>query len=139
MRVRFRRGHGARDNDVLSGLQADLELLREENVRLKADRQRVPDASRVAEDMRELSESARQRDTAADDAWHVLTEALVIRETLLDACQGIEHAMATVASRLRALAPSETAELETAGLADRETGNGKTNGSAWTAVQSLTA
>ena len=106
MKVRLWRGQTTRDDEVLAALQGELGLLREENARLQAERGRPLDPGRVADDVRVLAAAAGQVDACGDDAWHVLTEALVLREALLDLCQGVELAMVTLADRLQALAPS---------------------------------
>lgn len=97
---------GSSDDDALGALQAELALLREENARLKVERQRRPDAGHVVERLREIAAVTGRLDDFGDDAWHVLTETVVIRETLLDVCREIEHAMVNLQNRLSSTTPA---------------------------------
>jgi hypothetical protein len=85
--------------------EADLELqvmlLREENARLKAGRHRPSDVGTMIDELR-LVASAEEGDLL-DDAWSLLSECLVIREGLSQACVEIENAVGSVRQRLATL------------------------------------
>ncbi len=73
----------AHDQDPLRRLEAELQ-------RPGAER---PDVERLHEQARSLLE----------EAWSLVTECLVMRDGLLDACREIEHTMGAVHRRLAAL------------------------------------
>jgi len=127
VKVWLKRGQPARDDEVLAVLQGELELLREENARLQAERGLPLDPGRLSGDARALVTAAEQADSAGDEAWHVLTEALVMREALLDVCQGVELAMVSLGDRLRTLAPSAALALDSS-CADGDQGHSHGNG-----------
>jgi len=105
LRFAGRRSEGV-DAAALAELEAELALLREENARLKVERHRTPDSGQVIDRMRSLVEAAENSEQAADDAWHSLTEALVLRETLLDVCREVASAMGAMERRLASIQPS---------------------------------
>ena len=102
-RIRLRRRGASGNPEVIAALEAEVELLQDENAYLKAERQRGPDSARVVDELRALSGAIGEGDSSADEAWHVLVELLVIREGLLEVCQQIVPAMVAVERRLSAM------------------------------------
>ena len=80
-------------------LRLQLMLLREENARLKAARHQPPSPGTVIDRVRMLSTPATEAEQA-DDAWSVLADCLVIRESLDQACVEIQRAISSVRDRL---------------------------------------
>jgi hypothetical protein len=111
-RRRFRRRrsdqHGAAHTDPIEDALAELVLLREENARLKAARHQVPSFGHVVGQMRALPDLERAED-AADEAAEMLAEVVVLRDSLLEVCEELERAMASVRARLYRLGNDETA------------------------------
>jgi hypothetical protein len=110
-RRRFRRRrpvkHGATGADPIEDALAELVLLREENARLKAARHQVPSFGHVVGQMRAMPDLERAED-AADEAAEMLAEVVVLRDSLLEVCQELERAMASVRARLHRLGGDET-------------------------------
>jgi hypothetical protein len=110
--ARFRAGFGRfRPVDAAAAGEADQQpdvaiqimLLREENARLKAAQHRPPDVGTLIDQMREAA-AQKGEGEVLDEAWSVLTECLVIREGLEQACLEIQVAVAALQGRLRDLA-----------------------------------
>jgi hypothetical protein len=80
-------------------LRLQLMLLREENARLKAARHQPPSPGTAIDRVRMLSTPATEAEQA-DDAWSVLADCLVIRESLDQACVEIQRAISSVRDRL---------------------------------------
>jgi hypothetical protein len=80
-------------------LRLQLMLLREENARLKAARHQPPSPGTAIDRVRMLSTPATDAEQA-DDAWSVLADCLVIRESLDQACVEIQRAISSVRDRL---------------------------------------
>jgi hypothetical protein len=94
---------GGTEAELVQALDAEVTLLREENARLRSARESAADPGQI---ISRLSELPGPQDDAdhGDDAWHVLTAGLVLRDTLLEVCAGIAQAMAVQEERLHALA-----------------------------------
>jgi hypothetical protein len=92
---------GSLDDEAEMRLQ--LMLLREENARLKAARHQPPSAGTAIDRVRMLSTPATEAEQA-DDAWSVLADCLVIRESLDQACVEIQRAISSVRDRLDGIA-----------------------------------
>jgi hypothetical protein len=82
----------------LLALEAELELLREANARLTAERGRPPDAGTLVERLRAASaggDDARTPQAAGaahgDAAWDALTRVAALREALLVICVELEQ------------------------------------------------
>jgi hypothetical protein len=110
-----------RSGDIVDALEADALLLREENARLRVKLEAPPNVGHVIERLRALptpaatpaeehgpanQEHAEQAEQA-DEALHVLTEAIVMRNALLEVCGEIGQVMAGLEARLAALTPSD--------------------------------
>ena len=110
-RRRFRRRradqNGAAHADPIEDALAELVLLREENARLKAARHQVPSFGHVVGQMRAMPDLERAED-AADEAAEMLAEVVVLRDSLLEVCEELERAMASVRARLHRLGSEET-------------------------------
>jgi len=89
-------------NEV-SDLKLEVMLLREENARLKAQSHRPSDVDTLVEHMRRLGAEKGDAEIV-DEAWTLLSECLVIREGLEQACAEIQGAIGAVQGRLRNLA-----------------------------------
>jgi hypothetical protein len=100
---RFRRRRtdrpGAAGADPIADALAELVLLREENARLKAARHQEPSFGGVVGQMRAMRDLERAED-AADDTAEMLAEVVVLRDSLLEVCEELERAMASVRARL---------------------------------------
>ncbi|MGO9752496.1 MAG: hypothetical protein ACLP8S_00655 [Solirubrobacteraceae bacterium] len=88
--------------DDFEAAEAELMLLREENARLKAQLHRPSDVGTLIEQLRRLA--AESGSEALDDVWSLLSECLVIREGLDQACTEIQAAIGDVKRRLARLA-----------------------------------
>lgn len=86
-------------------LEADAMLLREENARLRVKLEQPPDVGHVIERLRAISAYPTSEDS--DDAWQLLTEAIVMRNALIEVCREIGQAMGALEARLSFLEPPE--------------------------------
>jgi hypothetical protein len=86
-------------------LEQELMLLQEENARLKVGRHRPSDIGTLIDQLRLVAGDEGEAD-ASDEAWSILTECLVMREGLEQACTEIETAIGAVRRRLGTLAVS---------------------------------
>jgi hypothetical protein len=104
---RFRGDADAQDHsnslDEEAELRLQVMLLREENARLKEARHRPPDVGTLIDRLRLIAEQKGESETL-DEAWTLLSECLVIREELVQACTEIGAAIGVVHERLRNLA-----------------------------------
>lgn len=115
---RLKRRSEGRSGEILGALEADALLLREENARLRVKLEAPPTVGHVIERLRALPSpcaapaEARHRPMTGeqaeqgDEALHVLTEALVMRNALVEVCSEIGQVMAGLEARLAALTPS---------------------------------
>src|SRR3954454_11991361 len=87
-RFRSSAGRAAGDAGYLESIQSELVLLREENARLRFQRAQPPDADSMIERLKALSVASPSEDHR-DEAWHLVSEALVMREVLIDVCKEI--------------------------------------------------
>jgi hypothetical protein len=103
-----------RNGALTEALEADALLLREENARLRVKLEAAPDAGAVIERLRALPKPATQPSggdhttsgnnaDSGDDTWQMLTEVLVMRNSLIDLCRQIGEVMAGLESSLEAL------------------------------------
>ena len=106
---RFRRARGDAhpapgDNAAQDELALKLQvmLLSEENARLKSERHRPSDVGTLIDQMRELGDQEGPGEVL-DEAWTMLSECLVIRQGLEQACVEIQAAIAGVRERLGSL------------------------------------
>jgi hypothetical protein len=106
---RFRRARGdahstAADSAAQDELALKLQvmLLSEENARLKAERHRPSDIGTLIDQMRGLGDQEGPGEVL-DEAWTMLSECLVIRQGLEQACAEIQLAIAGVQRRLGSL------------------------------------
>ena len=110
VRLRFRRRRTDQPGaaDPIADALAELVLLREENARLKAARHQVSSFDNVIGRMRALPGLELAED-AADEAAEMLTEVVVLRDSLLEVCEELERAMVSVRARLHRVGSDETA------------------------------
>jgi hypothetical protein len=102
-RLRFTSRRPQERNGELDALQADALLLREENASLRVKLERSPDAGSVIERVRTVSASLTHGD-GEDDAMQLYSEAIVMRNTLMEVCREIGQAMVSLEARLNSLA-----------------------------------
>jgi hypothetical protein len=103
-------------DERVDALEADALLLREENARLRVKLVAPPNVGHVIERLRALPSpstpeeehdpSDQEQAEQADEALHVLTEAIVMRNALLEVCSEIGQVMAGLEARLAELTPS---------------------------------
>jgi hypothetical protein len=93
-------GDSAAQDEIALKLQ--VMLLSEENARLKAERHRPSDVGTLIDQMRELGAQEGPGEVL-DEAWTMLSECLVIRQGLEQACAEIQLAIAGVRERLGSL------------------------------------
>ena len=84
----------------------ELELLRYENAMLRAEQQRTLSLGKAGERSRErLANVVTSGTDEGDDAWSALTEASVLRDTLLAVCQDLQNALRHVQVQLSSGVP----------------------------------
>jgi len=100
--------------EQLGELEREVALLREENARLKLARERAGNRP-VNERVRAALPPPRSGEEAdGEDPWEVLTEGMLLRDALLDACDELERGARELRMRLETLLPSaEGAALRT--------------------------
>ena len=100
--VRLRRDHAVKlKDDALSASELKLEamLLREENLRLKAERHRPLDLGALIEGLRAMAEVDVWPETT-DDGWTTLSDCLVLREGLRQAALELEATIQAIKGNL---------------------------------------
>jgi hypothetical protein len=102
-RFRSSAGRSGSDAGYLESIQTELVLLREENARLRFQRAQPPDADSMIERLKALSVAQSPSEDHRDEAWHLVSEALVMREVLIDVCKEIGQTMITLQTRLSEL------------------------------------
>jgi hypothetical protein len=100
----LRRGTARDASFTRDDIASELTLLREENLRLRLERQRLIGVGRAVDHMREMSAVPDADDDAGDDAWQVLAQALALRDAVLDICGEVEKAMGNLRRQLDAYA-----------------------------------
>ena len=90
-------------------------LLREENARLKAARHQPASPGTAIDRVGMLSTPATEAEQA-DDAWSVLADCMVIRESLDQACVEIQRAISSVRDRLDGIADQIDGSTSVAGV-----------------------
>jgi hypothetical protein len=104
--LRKRLEHGS-DQTLVETLHAEILLLREENAQLRTKLERAPELGDVVEQMRAFTVRTGTTEDAGDHAWHLLTEAVVVRDSLVDLCRRTSEAMGTLEDRLQELDPAQ--------------------------------
>jgi len=96
---------GRADGEQLEQLERELMLLREENARLKVGREQAAERP-VNERVRAaLPALRREDDPDGDEPWAVLTECMLLRDGLVDACRELERGARELRGRLETLLP----------------------------------
>ena len=103
-RLRSIGGRSGVDVGYLERVESELVLLREENARLRLERAQRPDAGSMIERLKTLSADQSPTHDHRDEAWHLVSEALVMRDVLIDVCKEIGQTTITLQTRLSALA-----------------------------------
>lgn len=89
--------------DLAAALHAEVVLLREENARLKSHDERGLGA--LLARARVQRTRAASPDDLGDSAADLFVEGMVMRESLLEACEEITRSLAVVEAKLRQLGP----------------------------------
>jgi hypothetical protein len=107
-------------------LEADALLLREENARLRVKLEASPDMGRVIERLRAMpapQSSNGSEPDPAEDAWQMLTDVIVMRNSLIDICREMGQVMANLEQSLEAIStPDESVGGEAAVNGTRRNG-----------------
>lgn len=99
---------------TILALRSELVSLREENARLRMANHGQPGIHQTIDRLRCATKdhlvTGQEADLAeeADHLWHVLAEAVVIREGLLSACRDLSNAATSLEGRLQNLIPQLT-------------------------------
>lgn len=109
-RRRLERFRGLGDAEIVPGslddeseLRLQVMSLREENARLKAGRHQPAGAGSTIDRIRLLSSQVTSQEAAANDAWSLLTDCLIIREGLQQVCLEMQQTIGVIQERLAAL------------------------------------
>jgi hypothetical protein len=95
--------------ETLEQLEREVTLLREENARLKVARERADPP--VNERVRAMLSSPGGEDSLdADEPWEILTECMLLRDGLVDACRELERGARELRGRLETLLPNTEGE-----------------------------
>jgi len=110
---RWLRGSGATEEagsgEAVDQLEREVTLLREENARLKVARERAdPPVNERVRAM--LSAPPGEGGLDADEPWEVLTECMLLRDGLVDACRELERGARELRGRLETLLPNAEGE-----------------------------
>ncbi|HEX4804459.1 MAG TPA: hypothetical protein VFU94_01045 [Conexibacter sp.] len=100
--------------ELVEELEREVALLREENARLRVGRERIgerPVNARVRDTLALLRSQERADDV--DEPWELLTECMLMRDSLADACRELERGARELRQRLETILPgSEGARAE---------------------------
>ncbi len=113
-RAAGRPGGGAPPPELLEELEREVALLREENARLRVGHERTGERP-VNARVRDLLPLLRTQDGAedVDEPWALLTECMLMRDSLADACRELERGARELRRRLETILPgSEGARAE---------------------------
>jgi hypothetical protein len=91
--------------EQLDQLEQEVALLREENARLKMGRQQAGERP-VNERVRAAFPTLGEDGADADEPWEVLTECMLLRDGLVDACRELERGARELRARLETLLPN---------------------------------
>lgn len=109
--------HEDAPTELVEQLEQEVALLREENARLRVARERTADRP-VNERVRDMLPLLRAQANGADEddgdePWELLTECMLMRDSLADACWEIERGARELRRRLESILPgSEGARAE---------------------------
>jgi hypothetical protein len=117
LRVAGRGADRSASAELMDELERELALLREENACLKVSRERAADRP-LNERMRHALAPRHEPDPAGDEPWQVLTECMLLRDGLLDACRELERGARELRERLEAIPPSGEAASRDPRLSD---------------------
>lgn len=103
--------------EVAEQLEREVTLLREENARLKVARERAdPPVNERVRAM--LSATPGEGGLDADEPWEILTECMLLRDGLVDACRELERGARELRGRLETLLPNAEGEAPAARASD---------------------
>lgn len=99
----------AAPGEAVEQLEREVTLLREENARLKVARERADPP--VNERVRAMLAAPRgEGGLDEDEPWEVLTECMLLRDGLVDACRELERGARELRMRLETLLPNAEGE-----------------------------
>lgn len=111
---------GAEDTgpgEEVDQLEREVTLLREENARLKVARERAdPPVNERVRAM--LAATPGEGGLDADEPWEILTECMLLRDGLVDACRELERGARELRGRLETLLPNAEGEGSVARSSD---------------------
>lgn len=91
---------GTRADRHAAALEVELELLRDENMRLRLERQRLLGAAKSAQKVKELLGASGRAADDADEAWQALADTSALRDTILAVIGEVQQAMNTARQQL---------------------------------------
>ena len=113
MKVFSRATAGSTSISAVDALRAELQLLREENARLRVQAHKAQSGGRSVYQLASLREEADQLAAlqhvskraadATDDAWQTFADAIVMRDALLEVCDELIGLTERLRARLEAL------------------------------------
>jgi hypothetical protein len=104
LRVAGGEGKDATASEQLAELEREVTLLREENARLKVAREHAGD--RPVNERVRAALPRREEDPDGDEPWEILTECMLLRDGLVDACRELERGARELRGRLETLLPN---------------------------------
>ena len=87
-------------------MRAEIKLVRDENLRLRMERQRALSSSRGAERIEQLRSALVEADEN-DDLWQALAHTTAIRDNLLAACTELRLTIAAIERQLADTTPAQ--------------------------------
>lgn len=121
---------GLVNNPYVEDLQAELERLRDENMRLRLDRQRMLGAASSADRVRELADAMRSAADSTDDTWQVLADSEALRDELIDVVAEVRRAMSAAEERLLSGTPATELDRRSRDRRRTEDDNGRDHAAA---------
>jgi hypothetical protein len=94
---------GTSHNPRAAAAEAELAYLRAENARLRFERDQGPDAGATIGQLKSPSAAQPPDENLHDEAWHIASETLVMRDVLIDVCKEIGQTTVILQTRLSAL------------------------------------
>ncbi|MCU1458202.1 MAG: hypothetical protein JWL73_2294 [Actinomycetia bacterium] len=91
---------------VIAAMQSELALLRDENAQLRLERQQHATPAVSAGRLTSLVDAMSRGVDAEEAEWSALSEALVLRESLVSVCDELERTIGAVRRQLQTETPS---------------------------------
>lgn len=100
-----------RNGELAEVLEADALLLREENARLRVKLEAAPNAGHVIERLRALPAPSVTAEHG-DEAWQMLTDLIVMRNSMIEICRELGQVMAGFEKSLESISPPDGFAVE---------------------------